>query len=196
MKQFTFILSLLFNCLISFGQNDPTKYFFSEIGMTIYVPKGFKLQDSKPAPEYLGAGLKPITDPAVIKQMTKDDPKTLLEVESSDKQNIMEIRLIPITETLTQLMGDSIQYIETCQKMTIAAARQASEQFDTVSSIIKIDNLIFDKMFTISNIRGHKYHEGGYITKIGNYYLGIHMFFEEGEKGKRLKNIIETAKFH
>ena len=81
--------------------------------MTIYVPKGFKLQDSKPAAEYLGAGLKPIIDSAIIKQMTKDDPKTLLEVESSDKKNIMEIRLIPITETLTQLMGDSIQYIET-----------------------------------------------------------------------------------
>ena len=196
MKQFTFIFSLLFNCLVSFGQNDSTKYSFLEIGMTIYVPKGYKLQDPKPASEYLGPGLKPITDSAVIKQMTKDDPKTLLEIESLDKQNIMKIGLIPITETLTQLMGDSIQYIETCKKMAIVAARQTSEQFDTISNKIKIDNLIFEKMFTISNIRGHRYYEGGYFTKIGNYYLGIHMFFEEGENGKILMNIIETAKFH
>ena len=196
MRQFTFILFLLFNCLVSFGQNDSTKYSFSEIGMTIYVPKGFKLQDPKPGPEYLGSGLKPITDSAVIKQMTKDEPKILLEIASLDKENIMEIRLIPISETLTHLMGDSIQYIETCKKMTIAAARQTSEQFDTIFSKIKIDNLIFDKMFTISNIRGHTYYEGGYVTKIGNYYLGTHMFFEEGEKGKELMNIIEKAKFH
>jgi hypothetical protein len=128
--------------------------------------------------------------------MTKDDPKTLLAIESPDNENKMEIRLIPITETLTQIMGDSIQYVETCKKMTIAAARQAGDEFDTVFKKIKIDNIVFDKMFTVSTIHGCSYYEGGYVAKIGNYYLGTKMFFKEGEEGNELMNIIETAKFH
>ena len=50
-------------------------------------------------------------------------------------------------------------------------------------------------MFTISNINGQKYYEGGYGTKIGNYYLGTHMFFRE-ENAKKVMTIIESAKFN
>ena len=195
MRRLIFIIASIHYSLICFGQNDSTKYYFSQIGMTVYVPKDFKLQEPKLVPNYLDPGLKPITDSMVIKQITKNDPKILLAIESLDRENRMEIRLIPITETLIQIMGDSVQYIETCKKMSIAAARQGSEKFDTVFTKIKIDNLVFDKIFTSSIIRGHKYYEGGYVTKIGNYYLGTQIFFEEGQEGNELMNIMERAKF-
>lgn len=195
MRRLVFIIAYILYAIICFGQNDQTKFYFPEIGMTIYVPRDFKLQEAKPVPEYLGKGQKPITDSAAIKQITEDDPKILLAIESLDRENIMEIRLIPITKTLIQVMGDSAQYIQTCKEMTIAAARQASEKFDTLFTKFKIGNVMFEKMFTSLIIRGHKYFDGGYVAKIGNYYLSTHMFFKEGKKGKELMGIIEKAEF-
>lgn len=195
MRRLFFAVVYILYSIICFGQNDQTKFYFSEIGMAVYVPKDFKLQEAKQVPKYLGRGQKPITDSAVIKQITRDDPKILLAIESLNRENIMEIRLIPITETLIQVMGDSAQYIQTCKEMTIAAARQASEKFDTLFTKFKIGNVMFEKMFTSLIIRGHKYFEGGYVAKIGNYYLSTHMFFKEGKKSKELLDIIEKAEF-
>lgn len=164
--------------------------------MTIYVPEGFILQDPKPAPEYLGPDLKPITDSQFIKQITQDDPIILLEIETSDKKSAMSIALIPITEKLTQFFGDSIQYIETSKEIVIAGARQATEKFDTLFSKVKISDINFDKMFSIIKIRGKDFYSGGYSAKIGNYYLAISMYFDNKKFGDKLMRIIETAKFN
>ena len=48
----------------------------------------------------------------------------------------MEIRLIPITETLTQLIGDSIKYIETSKK---AELLQQDEQLkNLIPSLVEL----------------------------------------------------------
>jgi len=190
MRPLVFIITSLLYSLVCFGQNDSTKYYFPEIGLTVYVPSDFKLQEPKPAPQWN------ITDSIIIKQLTKDEPKVLLAIESLDKENSLEIKLIPITEAYVQFMGDSSQDSETSKEMLIAYAQQAGVKFDTLFTKIKIGNLIFEKMFIISNIRGSNYYDGAYSTKIGNYYLSFSMFFEKGKKGDELINMVETAKFN
>jgi hypothetical protein len=196
MKQISLLISLILGNLICFGQGDSTKYYFPEIGMTVYVPKEFKLQDPEPTPEYLGEGSQPITDSAIIKQMTKNNPKILLEIESLDKKNKLSIRLIPTTDGFMQLFGDSVEYINMSKRMIIALTRQATEKFDTLFSKTEIGKHTAYKLFSISSIQGHDFYQGGYFIKLENYYLSISLFFQAGENGDKLMKIIETAKLN
>ena len=193
----TLIILLICTLLPTFslGQTDSTKYYFEEIRMTIYVPSEFRLQDSIPETVYLDYNLNPIKDTQKLKELTADEPKTLLEIESLDKRNTMSLILTPVTEMFTRTFGDSTQFFDLTEKFTAKRLEQEPHKIEIPFSSIKIHDFNFRKFFYSYTIRGVTHYEGGYIAKIGIYYLSIKLNYEDKILGSKLMSIIETSKF-
>jgi hypothetical protein len=166
-------------------------YSIKEIGLKFYLPNDFHPTE-KQSIEYLGKNGKPITDSAVIRKLTKNDPKTLLDV--SDQTNQVAIVLDPITINTVLLVGDSAKYMQFLKEATILPLKLREEKMiDTLFTTIKIDNLLFNKYFACAVVNGRRFCQGGYFTKFGNNYLQIRLWFDEEKYDNKLMKALESA---
>jgi hypothetical protein len=194
MKYLLLTATLSFSLLFSFAQTGTKRYHFKEIGASVEIPEGFKLQDPEPEPKYYGKGMKPIKNKKVIEQLTQNDPKKLLAIESKDKESKATFTLIPITEEFKMFFGDSAKYIAASKKGTIAAMRQATESYDTLFTKVTVGDRVLDKLFATAQINGVTYYQGGYILKLNNYYLSVDMFYK-GEMDDQMQRMISSIRF-
>lgn len=161
--------------------------------MMINIPKEFKTK-ARLSETYLDSKFNPITDSVKLKELKKDDPIILLELETKNKANSISITLTPLTDLFLQLIGDTTQLLDFAKKGMIATARQATENFDTLFSKIKIGALTFDKLFVSSKMNDITLFHGGYFARLNDYYLIITMDFISSRKAQMM-NAVETAKF-
>jgi hypothetical protein len=196
MKHSSLIITLLLLSPFSYGQTDSATYILKQIGMSIRVPNDFRLRKGEPAPTYLDENQNPITDTAVIDELTRDDPNILLDIETADGKNSISIVTIPISEAFKRFYADSAQYIEGSKKGVMAGTRQAIEKFDTLFSKVSIGNYMFAKLFTVGRIRGEEVYSGSYITKLNGQYLVISLFIVGTVNKDKLMKIVENARLN
>lgn len=195
------------------AQPNPQKFYFPKIGMTVAMPAECKVlhatPDAKfevtrpPVPLHVYGQTKPITDTEVINRFTVVDPLRLLDVITDNGNTELGIQLDSITYYSQRAMNlvvdstlpDSIKYLTMLKHLAVAAARQASDKFDTLFSKLVIDGVNFDKIFTVVTIRGEDAYEGGYSAKIGNYLLFIKLFCVGKKSYNDMMHIIEAATF-
>ncbi|WP_301927781.1 hypothetical protein [Ferruginibacter sp.] len=165
------LLSTTFLCFCSCGQSNSKKIHFTEIGMTVNVPAHFNLQDSSPTIKYLDSNQNPIKDSLQLKELQQDAMKLLLSVTSSDNKNSMSINIVPINQKSIQTYGDSLQYFELSKMLIEATAKQSTNKFETIDTIMKINGNNLYKYFAYSRLDSNTFFNGFYFSKMKGYFL-------------------------
>ena len=120
-----------------------------EINLTFYVPREYKVFVPKSNDTYLDKNNRPITNKKIIDELTKEDPKVILQIERQSNTSIFEMKIqwSAITEGNKKIIGDSVLN----KKMAIALAKQ-SDKFDTTFTSVKIDTYKFNKIIITNYI--------------------------------------------
>ena len=193
MKRLLQILLYIFTSIIAFGQVDSVNYYIPKIQMTISIPPELKMHDATEHPGYADSLGNPITDSLHIEQFKKFTPENLLTIAMVDNLTNLTVNIVPIN--LISINLDDSTESEKTKRMVVLAAKQVSENFDTVFEKVKIGNIIFDKSVTLIKMKDKVIYYGGYIAKTKDYYLSVGFSSTDKIIGDKLIRAIETAKF-
>ena len=191
MRKILSILSLLVLSLSSCGQGDK-EYHFQDIGLHIKISSRYLIEDRFPNPSFLSEDGKQITDSIKLKELEADLMKGLLIVSTSDRKNTASFNLAMETPKT----GNFEQYFTFSKDMQQIMAKAQMNTFDTLSSAIKVGNVVYRKFLTFSDKATPPQYNGIYISQVKNYFLIIKADYSGKKFGEDIEKAILTSKFN
>jgi hypothetical protein len=193
MRHFILIVSIFIFSIPAEAQSNLKKCYVPEINFTFYVPKEFKIVAPEQDGTYLDENNHPIRDKKIIDEITKNDPKIILQIERKTKASFFEMKVkwTPMTEASKEFIGDSVFN----KKIAISLARQ-SDKFDTTFTIVKIDINKFNKSVIVNYINGINLYSCSYIGVYKNHYLSFGIVTTNKKEAYDLMSFIEAGKFN
>jgi hypothetical protein len=180
-----------FNCS---GQTEPKTYLLREIPLILSVPNDLMLINITPKPQFLDSRGKTITDSAQIQYLKNTDANSLLLLATIDRKIQISISKIPFSQQLAQFLGDSSNRFKNIKEIAIKQAKSSSSNLDTLSAIIHIGSLRFEKFLLTTHDNHFDFYSGMYLATSGNYYISMGFNCVNKSMANRLISILENAK--
>ena len=159
-----FLLSFIFSAFSGCAQHSPRVFTFNDIGWTINLPEGFELLDSTSVAARMAKGRQAVESTNGDK-MEAMERKQLI-IAKKNGSNYFGCSLTPFDEVKDGSWQSTNQKQRELAFETMVK-KVPSAQFDSVTTLVTIDSVLFSKFLTVGKQNGKVIYQS---IMLGKFY--------------------------
>jgi hypothetical protein len=187
------VIGILLFFITSKAQDSMRKYFFKEVGWTMYVPAGFRVMDSAEIAVSRERGKQKMEDVSGVK-LDHSSTRTLISASKS-KGNFISATIRPYDAKRDGDFSAFVQGVKANTYLTLAG-KLPDVKLDSVSSRETIDGLSFEKFRMWVTIEGRVVLNSFLLMRLQRgYEFGITYLYMTDEAKNEIEGILKGSRF-